>query len=140
MLEGNVRAAVHWLMELCGGGVSVKPSDSTTIGETSMTVLEALSLKYPDPCVPPHWILPSRNNLPLCEYSEITGSIFYQLHIIYKEGYAGTGGCDASHWRGILLRYSVLFLEYLFAQFYCRIMLLSLQFHCSLGQNQSFSC
>ena len=32
-----------------------------------MTVLEALGLKHPDPCAPPDWILPSRNNLPLLE-------------------------------------------------------------------------
>ena len=51
MLEGNVRAAVRWLTECSGGGV-LKPSDSTTIGGTSMTVLEALNLKHPDPCTP----------------------------------------------------------------------------------------
>ena len=32
-----------------------------------MTVLEALGLKHPDPCAPPDWILPSRDNLPLLE-------------------------------------------------------------------------
>jgi len=41
MLEGNVRTAVCWLTERSGGGV-LKPSDLTTIGGTSMTVLEAL--------------------------------------------------------------------------------------------------
>ena len=52
MLEGNVHAAVRWLTECSGGGV-LKPSDSTTIGGTSMTILEALNLKHPDPCTPP---------------------------------------------------------------------------------------
>ena len=98
-----MRTAVHWLTERSGGGV-LKPSDSTTIGGTSMTVLEALGLKHPDPCAPPDWILPALDNLPLFEDSEITGShillIAHQL-----QGGAGPGGCDASHWRDILLRY-----------------------------------
>ena len=41
-------AAVRWLTECSGGGV-LKSSDSTTIVETSITVLEALTLKHPDP-------------------------------------------------------------------------------------------
>ena len=51
MLEGNVHAAVRWLTERSGGGV-LKPSDFTNIGGISMTVLEALNLKHPDPCTP----------------------------------------------------------------------------------------
>ena len=43
MLEGHVRAAVRWLTENSGGGV-LKPSDSTTIGGASMTVLEIMNL------------------------------------------------------------------------------------------------
>ena len=73
MLEGNVRAAVHWLVEFSSGGV-LKPSDSATIGGTSMTVLEILGLKYPDPCTPPDWVLPSMDNLPYFEDSVMTGS------------------------------------------------------------------
>ena len=96
-------AAVRWLMERSGGGV-LKPSDSTTIGGTSMTILEALSLKHPDPCAPPDWILPAMDNLPLFEDSEITGS--HILSIAHQiQGGAGPGGCDASHWRDTLLRY-----------------------------------
>ena len=103
MLEGNVRAAVRWLTERSGGGV-LRPSDSTTIGGTSMTVLEALGLKHPDPCAPPDCILPAMDNLPLFEDSEITGS--HILSIAHRlQGGAGPGGCDASHWRDILLRY-----------------------------------
>ena len=49
MLEDSVHAAVSWLTEHSGGGV-LKPSDSTTICGASMTVLEALNLKHPDPC------------------------------------------------------------------------------------------
>ena len=74
---------------------------STTIGETSMTDLEALGLKHPDPCA---WILPSSDNLPLFEDSEITGS--HILSIAHQlQGGAGPGECDDSHWRDILLRY-----------------------------------
>ena len=58
MFEGNVHAVVYWLTEHSGSGV-LKPSDSTTIGGTCMTVLEALNLKHPDPYTPPDWVLPS---------------------------------------------------------------------------------
>ena len=56
-------AAVCWLTEHSGGGV-LKLSDYSTIGGTSMTVMEALNLKHPDPCTPPDWVLPSLDNLP----------------------------------------------------------------------------
>ena len=103
MLEGNVRAAVRWLTERSGGGV-LKPSDTATIGGTSMTVLEVLGLKHPDPCTPPDWVLASMDNLPYFEDSEITGS--HILSITHQlQGGAGPGGCDASHWRDVLLRY-----------------------------------
>ena len=69
MLESNVHAAVRWLTEHSGSGV-LKPSDTATIGGTSMTVLEVLGLKNPDPCTPPDWVLPSM----AFEDSEITGS------------------------------------------------------------------
>ena len=103
MLDGNVRAAVHWLTERSGGGV-LRPSDSATIGGISMTVLEVLGLKYPDPSTPPDWVLPSMENLLYFEDSEITGS--HILSIAHQlQGGAGPGGCDALHWRDILLRY-----------------------------------
>ena len=95
MLEGNVRAVVRWLMERSGGGV-LKPSDSTTIGGTSITVLETLGLKNPDPCASPDLILPAMDNLPFFDNSEITGS--HILSIAHElQGGAGLGGCDASH-------------------------------------------
>ena len=103
MLEGNVRVAVRWLMERSGGGV-LKPSDSITIGWTSMTVLEVLDLKHPDPCAPPDWILPTMDNLPLLKDSEITGSHILSIAHQLQVG-AGLGGCDASLWRDSLLRY-----------------------------------
>ena len=73
MLEGNVRAAIRWLTGHSGGGV-LKPSDSATIGGTSVTVLEVLGLKLPDPFTPPDWVLPSLDNLPYFEDSKIIGS------------------------------------------------------------------
>ena len=94
-------AAVRWLAECSGGGV-LNSSDSTTIVGTSMTVLVALALKHHDPYTPPHWIFPSKDNLPLFEDSEITGS--HILSIAHRlQGDGGPGGCDASHWRDIIL-------------------------------------
>ena len=44
------------------------------------------------------------DKLPFLEDSEITGS--YILTIAHQlQGGAGPGGCDASHWRDVLLRY-----------------------------------
>ena len=102
-LKGNVCAAVHWLME-CSGSSVLKPLDSTNIDGTSITVLEPLGVNHPDHCASSDWILLPRDNLPLFEHSEITGydiiSIVHQL-----QGGADPGGCDASRWRDILLRY-----------------------------------
>ena len=103
MLEGIVRAAVCWLTERSGGGV-LRPSDSTTIGGTSITVLEALGFKHPDPCTPPDWVLPSMDKLPFFEDSEITGTHILSIAHQLQSG-AGPGGCDASHWRDVLLRH-----------------------------------
>ena len=71
MLEGNIRAAVHWLTEHSGGGI-LKPTDSIIIiGGTSMTVTDALSLDHPNPQVPSDWTVPSMDNLPFLEDSKI---------------------------------------------------------------------
>ena len=90
MLKGNVCVAIHWLME-CYGGDVLKLSDSTTIGGTSMTVLEALGFKHPDPRAPPDWIIPFRDNFPLFENSQITGSRILSIAHQLQEG-AGLGG------------------------------------------------
>ena len=84
MLEGNVHVAVCWLMECSDGGV-LKPSDSTTIGGTSMTVLEVLGLKHPELVLLPNgfcqlWLI--YHSLRILK---LLVSIFYQLHISYKE-------------------------------------------------------
>ena len=76
--------------------VILRPSDSTTVGETSMTVLEGLDLKHPDPHTSPDWAL------PFLEDSEITGS--HILSIAHQlQGGAGPGGCDALYWHDVLL-------------------------------------
>ena len=56
MLEGNIRAAVRWVTERAGGGV-MKSSDMTELfvpgsGGASMSVLDALCYKHPDPVTP----------------------------------------------------------------------------------------
>ena len=53
-------------MYVSGDGF-LKPFDSATIGCISMTILEVLGLKHPDPCTPPDWVLPSLDNLPYFE-------------------------------------------------------------------------
>jgi len=54
--------------------------------------------------IPNDFAVPSLDNLPCLEDSEITSahiqSVAHQL-----QGGAGPGGCDSSHWRDILLRY-----------------------------------
>lgn len=63
-----------------------------------------LSLKHPDPHTPPDWTLPSMDDLPFLEDSEITSahilSIAHQLQEV-----ACPDCCDTSHWHDILLRY-----------------------------------
>ena len=58
MHKGNIHATVCWLMEHSGGAI-LKPSDSTIIGGTSMTVLEVLGPRLPNPFAPPDWIMSS---------------------------------------------------------------------------------
>ena len=108
MLQGNVRAAIHWITERSGGGV-LAPSALTEIfhpdgTKSSMSVFDALRYKHPEPRIPKDCAIPSFDTLPCLEDSEITSahiqSVAYQL----QRG-AGPGGCDSSHWRDILLCY-----------------------------------
>ena len=108
MLEGNVRAAVRWVTERAGGGL-LQPTDSVEynhpqLGVISKTVLDVLRLKHPDPSIPPASILPSFDNLPYLEDVEVTGA-HIQSVACHLQGGAGPGGCDASHWRDVLLRF-----------------------------------
>ena len=109
LMEGNVRAAIRWVTERAGGGL-LQPTDSVDynhpqLGVISKIVLNVLCLKHPDPSIPPASILPSFDNLPYLEDVEITGARI-QCVTCHLQGSAGPGGCDASHWRDILLRFS----------------------------------
>ena len=109
-----VCTGVHWLTEHSCDSV-LKPSDSTTIGMASITVLKALTLNPPVACTPPDWILSPMDKLPFCEDLEITGS--YILSIGYQlQSDTGPGGCDTSQWQNVLLRLVPLVLM-------CRILL-----------------
>jgi len=95
MLEGNVQAAVRWLTEHSGGGV-MKPSDMTEVslpdsGKSSISVIDALHLKHPDPCVPPDFALPSFTTLPSLEEAEVT-SVHIRSVTHHLQGGAGPGG------------------------------------------------
>ena len=107
MLEGNVRAAVR-VTEHAGGGL-LKFSDSVNyshpqFGSISGTVLDALHMKYPESRSPPSSILPNMDGLPFFEEVKVTSS-HIQSVADQLQGGAGPGGCDASHWQDILLRY-----------------------------------
>jgi len=108
MLEGDLRAAVQWLTEHSGGGV-MKSSDMTEIslpdsGKTSISVIDALHLKHPNPCIPPDFALLSFTTLPSLEEAEVT-SAHVQSVAHHLLGGAGPGVCDASHLCDMLLRY-----------------------------------
>jgi len=73
-------------------------------GKSSISVIDALHLKHPDPCSPPDFALPSFTTLPSLEEVEVT-SARVQSVAHHLQGGASPGGCDASHWRDILLCY-----------------------------------
>ena len=98
MLQGNVRAAVCWITERAGGGV-LKSSDSTTV-----SVVDALRLKHPEPQIPPESIFPCCDGLPYLKDSEITAA-HVQTVAWHLQGGAGPGGCDLRHWKDVLLRF-----------------------------------
>ena len=66
-------------------------------------MLDVLRLKHPDPSIPATSILPSLDNLPYLEDVEITGTPIQSV-TCQLQGGASPGGCDASHWRDILLQ------------------------------------
>jgi len=57
----------------------MKPSDMTEIslpdsGKSSISVIDALNFKHPDPCIPPDFALPSFTTLPSLEKAEVTSA------------------------------------------------------------------
>ena len=102
MLHGKIKAAVRWATER-SRGVVLSPGDSAE-GLDGLTVLDVLRQKHPSPHPPVSDCLLQRDQLPLFEDVEITGT-----HILHSarriQGGAGPGGCDACHWRDALLRY-----------------------------------
>ena len=70
----------------------------------SIFVRDALLNKHPEPCVPPASVLPCCDALPLFEDVEVCAT-HIQAVACRIQGGAGPGGCDAAHWRDVLLRY-----------------------------------
>ena len=102
MLQGKVRAAVWWATEHTRGEL-LMPTD--VVDNTSgTTVLDVLCQKHLSARPPKASSLVPCDVLPLFEDVEITGShLLFVAHCI--QGDAGPGGCDAGHWRDVLLRF-----------------------------------
>ena len=100
MLQGKVKAAVRWATERTRGELLI-PSDVVDDG-SGTTVLDVLHQKHPSAQPPGASSLVPCDDLPLFEDIEITGShLLFVAHRI--RGGAGPGGCDAGHWRDVLL-------------------------------------
>ena len=79
MLQWNIRAAVRWITERAGSGL-LSPSES---------VVTVLQLKHPDPLIPPETAVPSFDDLPGLENSEITAAnvqFIASRTCVYKKG------------------------------------------------------
>ena len=102
MLQGKVKAAVRWATERTRGEL-LMPTD--VVDNTSgTTVLDVLRQKHPSARPPKASSLVPCDVLPLFEDVEITGShLLFVAHRI--QGGAEPGGCDAGHWRDVLLRF-----------------------------------
>ena len=100
MLQGKLKAAVQFATERSKGSV-LHPSD---IINDSITVMDALRAKHPNPSAPCTSALLNCENLPQFEDVEVTGH--HILHIARRiQGSAGPSGCDANYWHSVLLRY-----------------------------------
>jgi len=97
----QVKAAVRWVTEHTRGEL-LMPND--TINDSGITVLDVLHQKHPSAQPPKASSLVPWATLPLFEDVEITGShlLFVAHHI---QGGAGPGGCDAGHWKDVLLHF-----------------------------------
>ena len=107
MLLGKIRAAMRWLTNRSKGSV-LSPNDqvpsTTNSTTTSISVLEALKQKHPQPHPPHSFSLLQPSSLPLLEDVDVTGAhVGNVAHRI--QGSAGPTGCDSFHWQDILLRF-----------------------------------
>jgi len=105
MLQGKVRAAVRWATERATGNVLL-PSTvvNPDVAGCQLTVMDVLRQKHPAPSTPALTALLPCDSLPEFEDVEATGShVLLVAHRI--QGGAGPGGCDAGHWKDVLLRY-----------------------------------
>ena len=102
MLQRKVKAAVRWATERTRGELLMS---TDIVNNTSGTaVLDVLRQKHPSARPPKASSLVPCDVLPLFENVEITGShLLFVTHRI--QGGAGPGGCDADHWRDMLLQF-----------------------------------
>ena len=94
MLQKNIKAAIRWITERAGGGL-LSPSESV------VTVLQS---KHPDSLNFPETAIPSFDDLPSLENSEITAANV-QFISSRIQGGAGPGACQSAHWRDSLLQH-----------------------------------
>ena len=107
MLFGRVRAAMRWLTSRSKGHV-LAPTDVVSFpvnnSVQSMSVIDALKTKHPQPSLPHSSTLLPSSLLPLLEDIDAAGT-----HVAFVarriQGSAGPGGCDSSHWHNVLLRF-----------------------------------
>ena len=108
MLQGKIRAALRWITDRSNCGL-LAPADEVELraGDNSIvkkTVSEVLASKHPEPRPPHSLSLLTADELPHFEDIEITGALIHKV-VFGIQGGAGPGGCDASHWHDVLLRY-----------------------------------
>jgi hypothetical protein len=108
MFQGKIKAAVRWVTERSQCGL-LTPSDEVELkadngSGVKCTVMDVLRTKHPDPHPPHSLSLLTVDELPDFEDIEITGALIHNVTFGIQGG-AGPGGCDASHWHDVLLRY-----------------------------------
>ena len=92
MLQSNFRAAVRWITERSGGGV-LACSALTEVShphntKSSMSVLNLLHSKHPEPQIPKDCAIPSLDTLPCLEDMEITSAYIQSVAHQLQEGAA----------------------------------------------------
>lgn len=106
MLLGKDKAAVRWMSVHSHCNVP-KPTDTMDVmnseGVTQKVSVLSLSDKHPDTVILSRSALVECDDLPILESVEITGNIIQKSGSAIQ-GSAGPGGCDANHWKDVLLR------------------------------------